>query len=237
MQILPIDFVLDDRELTQWHDAWSVERYGKECLNPERYYKNYADGDRFATDGTPKEGDENILDEKAEQDRVLELLLRIRKLTRELKGLGASKLLSSQERKQKREEREMLYREYIEITQGGTATNKAATGHEQETEREKEYFSRAIMAGFMEKTCNGYRWLFGGNRGQARLGYFCHKVYSQPRPINRLEKLFNVSKLSASITNAGFEAKRELVSSLPLAVFARCSAIKKYSDRIRKRRY
>ena len=209
MQILPIDFMLDDRELTQWHNTWSIERYGDGCLTPERYYKNYADGDRFVTDCTPKEGDENILNEKEERERVLELLLRIRKLTRELKGIGASRFLSLQEIKQKREEREMLYREYIEITQGGTATNKAATEHKQETERERKYFARAIKEGYIEQADNGFRWLFGGNKGQARLGYFCQKVYSQPRPISRLEKLFNVRKLSASITNAGFEAKRE----------------------------
>ena len=61
----------------------------------------------------------------------------------------------------------------------------------------------------MEKTNNGYKWLFGGSRGQARLGYFCFKVYNQPRPINPLEKLFGVKKLSASITNAGIEPIRQ----------------------------
>ena len=76
------------------------------------------------------------------------------------------------------------------------------------TDDVREYFTRAINAGFMKEVDNGYRWKFGGRRGQARLGYFCFKVYDRPRPINQLERLFGVSKLSASITNAEFEPKR-----------------------------
>lgn len=72
----------------------------------------------------------------------------------------------------------------------------------------KVYFARALECGYIKYTNNGYRWSFGGSKGQARLGYFCFKVYNQPRPISQLEKLFGVSKLSASITNAGFEPKR-----------------------------
>lgn len=210
MQILPIDFILDDRELTKWHEAWSVERYGEECLNPAKYYKNYADVDRFETDCTPKEGDENILSEKAERDRVLELLLRMRKLTRELKGIGASRLLSLQEIKQKREERKMLYREYIEITQGETTTNQEATKHKQETEREKKYFAKAIDAGLMEKTDNGYRWIHNGGM-KASLGYFMNKVFN-PRgttqiPYRRMEELFNLSRLDTA-TDQAITAKK-----------------------------
>lgn len=211
MQILPIDFVLDDRELTRWHNTWSIERYGAGCLTPERYYKNYADVDRFVTDCTPKEGDENILSEKAERDRVLELLLRMRKLTRELKGIGASRFLSLQEIKQKREERGMLYREYIEIAQGETATNNAATEHKQETEREKKYFAKAIDAGMMEKTYNGYRWIYN-NGLKASLAYFLNKVFNPDGfgriPYKRLECLFEVKCLAVAVSKL-LEVKKE----------------------------
>lgn len=66
----------------------------------------------------------------------------------------------------------------------------------------RKYFSRAIEKGFMEKTDNGFKWLYGGNRGQIRLGYFCSKVYNIPRPINALEEAFRVRKLSSSISIA-----------------------------------
>lgn len=76
------------------------------------------------------------------------------------------------------------------------------------TDRAREYFKRAVEAGFMEKTDTGYNWLFGGSKGQARLGYFLSKVYKSPRPINYLERCFNVKKLSSSISMACYEAKR-----------------------------
>ena len=66
----------------------------------------------------------------------------------------------------------------------------------------RKYFSRAIEKGFMEKTDNGFKWLYGGNRGQIRLGYFCSKVYNNPRPVNALEEAFGVKKLSSSISIA-----------------------------------
>ena len=66
----------------------------------------------------------------------------------------------------------------------------------------RKYFSRAIEKGFIEKTDNGFKWLYGGNRGQIRLGYFCSKVYNIPRPINALEEAFGVKKLSSSISIA-----------------------------------
>lgn len=71
-----------------------------------------------------------------------------------------------------------------------------------DTDEARKYFSRAIEKGFMEKTDNGFKWLYGGNRGQIRLGYFCSKVYNIPRPINALEEAFGVKKLSSSISIA-----------------------------------
>lgn len=78
---------------------------------------------------------------------------------------------------------------------------------ELDTEETRMYFTKAIKAGYMKVENDGYKWLFGENRGQARLGYFCYKVFKSPRPINKLEEIFGVKKLSASITNASYEAK------------------------------
>lgn len=79
---------------------------------------------------------------------------------------------------------------------------------ELDTEEAREYFTKAIEAKYINVTNNGLQWVFGGNKGQIRLGYFCHTVYSTPRPINKLEEIFGVKKLSASISNAEIEAKR-----------------------------
>lgn len=79
---------------------------------------------------------------------------------------------------------------------------------ELDEENVRKYFSRAMSAGFIIRTAMGYKWVYGGNRGQARLGYFCMKVFSIPRPIGKLEKLFGVTKLSSSITSATYEGVR-----------------------------
>lgn len=77
------------------------------------------------------------------------------------------------------------------------------------TNEARKYFARALERGYMKKTETGCKWLFGGDKGQSRLGYFCNKVFAPPRPINKLEQIFGVKKLSASISNAGIDAKRD----------------------------
>lgn len=72
--------------------------------------------------------------------------------------------------------------------------------NELNTERAKKYFPRAEKAGYIE----GQKW----NGDIVRLGYFCSKVYSNPRPINALENYFGVKKLSASISQAEADPKR-----------------------------
>lgn len=66
------------------------------------------------------------------------------------------------------------------------------------------YYERAIKTGRMEQIENRVKWLGSA----AQLGYFCFKAYSTPRPISALEKYFGVPKLSASITQASYVAKR-----------------------------
>lgn len=80
--------------------------------------------------------------------------------------------------------------------------------NELNTQKAQKYFLKAITAGYIRKTEHGFKWLFGGAKGQVRLGYFCNKVYSTPRPINKLEELFGVKKLSSSITAADLKYKR-----------------------------
>jgi len=75
---------------------------------------------------------------------------------------------------------------------------------ELDTERARKYFARAVEVGYMTSNATNGQWL----KAVARLGYMCYKIYSQPRPISALEKYFGVTKLSAAITQAGYEAKR-----------------------------
>ncbi len=68
----------------------------------------------------------------------------------------------------------------------------------------RKYIERAIEKGYMEQNGNGCRWL----RTKAQLGYFCSRVYAQPRPLNAIEDFFGVKKISSSITQADYAATR-----------------------------
>lgn len=72
---------------------------------------------------------------------------------------------------------------------------------ELDTEQARKYFARAVAAGYMNEN---YKWL----ERPCELGYFCYKVYSNPRPITALELFFGVRNLAASITQASNEPKR-----------------------------
>ena len=96
----------------------------------------------------------------------------------------------------------------VESPKGISIKEKYELPKELDTDKARKYFAKAVEAGYVEKTANGYKWLYGNNKGQVRLGYFCAKVYDSPRPINKLEEIFNVKKLSASITNAEYDVKR-----------------------------
>ncbi len=73
------------------------------------------------------------------------------------------------------------------------------------TDRAKKYFAKAIQAGFMEQTGNGYKWVFR-NGLKAALCYFIMKVYSpdiadpKPIPYKALEKLFDVARLDSALS-------------------------------------
>lgn len=75
-----------------------------------------------------------------------------------------------------------------------------------DTERARTAFAKAIERGYMERTASGYKWLFGGDRGKARLAYFVERVYC-PTPTDTLtaeicrqiEQLFGVNRLDRTM--------------------------------------
>ena len=85
------------------------------------------------------------------------------------------------------------------------SNGQTASKPQQETEREKKYFAKAIEVGLMEKTDNGYRWLHN-NGLKASLGYFLNRVFNPKGtaqiPYQRMENLFNVSRLDSIIDKA-----------------------------------
>ncbi len=76
---------------------------------------------------------------------------------------------------------------------------------QQETEREKKYFAKAIEAGLMEKDGDSYRWLHN-NGLKASLGYFLNRVFNPKGtaqiPCKCLGVLFGVTRLDTVIYQA-----------------------------------
>ena len=74
------------------------------------------------------------------------------------------------------------------------------------TKREQKYFTKAIEAGLMEQIGDeNYRWLHN-NGMKASLGYFLKRVFdpkgTTPIPYQRMENLFEVSRLDSAIDKA-----------------------------------
>ena len=82
---------------------------------------------------------------------------------------------------------------------------QTASKKQKETERERKYFAKAIEAGLMEKTDRGYKWLHN-NGMKASLGYFLNRVFNPKGttqiPYQRMENLFNVSRLDTALDQA-----------------------------------
>lgn len=80
------------------------------------------------------------------------------------------------------------------------------------TDRAKKYFARAIKAGYMKETQNGYEWIWGGRFRLIRLAYFLRKIYNwdgcQRTPYKGLEQLFGVFRLD-SATSRLLDTKKE----------------------------
>lgn len=107
MEIWPIDFDKTLQEISEWHDQWKVERFGSDSLNPERYYKG--DERSIYTYGYGVAEGESLNQEKADSDKVLKLLVRIKNINDKLRGRGLSQHLQWEEREQLKGERETLY--------------------------------------------------------------------------------------------------------------------------------
>ena len=97
MVIWPIDFDKSLQEISEWHDQWKVERFGSDSLNPERYYKGDERSIYTYGYGVVAEGD-SLNKEKADSDKVLKLLVRIKNINDKLKCRRLSHHLQWEER-------------------------------------------------------------------------------------------------------------------------------------------
>ena len=166
LELLPIDFDMPLEKLAKWYDKWRVERYGKDSLNPSKYYTDYADG-RFLIE-RPKEG-EGLGDEKANCEEVLRLLVEIRLINQKLSGKRLSRHLQYAERERLKEERERLY---------NSLKQKAGLLHQNQQDKvflngsAKRLFSNAISKGLIDSDGDKYKW----NDTASLYGYFVDKT-------------------------------------------------------------
>lgn len=105
--VLPIDFDMTLAQLSEWHDKWRLIRFGSN--DNARYYNT--DG-RYLYDDLL---DYNLAEEQRIQERVLELLCRIRQANMRLKGVGLYYALTYQEMEDIRRNRKALYEEFIKL--------------------------------------------------------------------------------------------------------------------------
>ena len=93
----------------------------------------------------------------------------------------------------------------LDNDKGKTQQNNDNKQPQQETEREKEYFAKAIQAGLMKKDGENYKWLHN-NGLQSSLGYFLKMVFNPKGTAQihykRMENLFKVSRLDSAIDRA-----------------------------------
>ncbi len=167
MEIWPIDFDKTLKEISEWHDQWKEERFGSDSLNPRekdgqtrgtwRYHNKTSDG-RYLYGVA--EG-ESLNDEKADSDKVLELLVRIKNINDRLKGKGLSQHLQWKEREQLKGEREGLYKEFLDEVQADIVKQQQKPQQippELSTPEAKLYLDKAIKLGLMD---SNYKWLKG----------------------------------------------------------------------------
>lgn len=123
-ELLSIDKIYSIREISEWVDAWSVERYGIECLSGGRYLDLwYCDTNVVGTE----KGFE-LAEEEATRDHILRLILMIRNINYKLRGYDASSPcrpvdLSYTERQKLKEERQSLYDEYVKTANSDPDTD------------------------------------------------------------------------------------------------------------------
>lgn len=230
MDIWPIDFNKTLQEISEWFDKWRVERFGSNSLNPERYYKVTPDEKGRYLYGVA-EGD-SLNEEKAKCDKVLWLLLSIKQINDKLNGKALSQHLQWREQEQLKEERETLYKAFLDEVQ--TEPEQAAPEPQPEEtnnvvlpvilniDRVKDIFSSAINMGWMQPDGKGgYKWIgFGDQRGRVQqCVYMCGQIFGYKKgksgndganiPCKELEKLFGVVGLYSRLIKC-WEAKPQI---------------------------
>lgn len=222
LELLPIDFDLPLKEVAEWYDKWRVERYGKDSIDPIKYYIDYADG-RFLVE-RPKEG-EALGDEKANCEEVLRLLVEIRLINQKLSGKGLSRHLQYAERERLKEERERLYNS-LKQKAGLLPQRQQIEGNELNlpdevnTPKAQKDFAKAIKEGWMKaRPEGGFEWIgFGKQPSKAQLSYLCAKIYGYQYsvrngnvgdnvPYEALNGLFGVTRLDRAMQQT-YEAKK-----------------------------
>lgn len=161
MEIWSIDFDKTLQEISEWIDSWKVERYGADSLNPERYYKLTPDGRYiYGKGGEGVAEGESLNKEKADSEKLLDILCRLRLINQKLKGKGLSQHLQWQKREELEKERETLYREYLELVKHNSNCNPEPQQipTELSTPEAKVYLDKAIELGLMD---SNYKWLKG----------------------------------------------------------------------------
>ena len=150
---------------------------------------------------------------RARKEYITELFIKLNNINRWLKGdLEPYEYPTYEEVQEKKEERQKVYDKLCKEL--GVSIAKIDDKQEilpkklkpqQETEREKKYFAKAIEAGLMEKDCDSYRWLHN-NGLKASLGYFLNRVFNPKGtaqiPCKRLGVLFGVTRLDTVIYQA-----------------------------------
>ena len=189
MEIWPIDFNKSLREINEWFDGWKTERFGSDSLNPERYYETTPDeGGRYLYGVA--EG-ESLNDEKAKADKVLELLLRIKQINDKLSGRALSQHLQWREREQLKEDRETLYKEFLD---------KIHTTQVPQRGELLYYCNKAIEFGLLEKTDTGYKRV-NGKMSKAQLAYLLGRFLKDDDtfPETKYDTMFGETRLGKAL--------------------------------------
>lgn len=147
-------------------------------------------------------------EEIAVKDEAYSLLFQIQKINRLLHGDNitiSEHVPNLHERSDLMTKRSDLAVKVKSLLEGKTQQNNDNKQPQQETEREKEYFAKAIQAGLMKKDGENYKWLHN-NGLQSSLGYFLKMVFNPKGTAQihykRMENLFKVSRLDSAIDRA-----------------------------------
>lgn len=147
-------------------------------------------------------------EEIAVKDEAYSLLFQIQEINRLLHGDNitiSEHVPNLHERSDLMTKRSDLAVKVKSLLEGKTQQNNDNKQPQQETEREKEYFAKAIQAGLMKKDGENYKWLHN-NGLQSSLGYFLKMVFNPKGTAQihykRMENLFKVSRLDSAIDRA-----------------------------------